>query len=482
MDQHTRINKLTTALASPFKTSGKFSWLVFVLFVAVNGLVLVNTILHDTEMGYDADDHLLYIMVLPERLPEPEDTREFFSPPLPYLFPSLFWQGCAALSGETTWQTYEFCRDDLAGKVAQIINFFLSIGLSFVLLKLSNLLRPDSRTFKISLLALLGVMTVYYKTFAQVRGEPYVAFFAVLALYFIARMLLQQAELSWRDGLGLGVVLGLLVISRQWGFSIIPALLILGLLVLLFQGRGSFGMLRALTVSAIVSFVVGGWFYLFLYSQHGTFTAFNMEGQEFSFANQPTKFYRNTGLGENLLFLKPTRKSFQNSLMPIFYSETWGDYWGFHVFIREKSALGAQGYSNRGEINPYLGRVNLLSLYPTLIYLAGILTGLINGLWLFRQSDPNWDRRLFYAFLTLFLVSASILYMYFLISYPELPDGSTIKATYMLHGLLILPILGAEFLEQVQKSNKWLYTIMVALVGAVWVHNLGAIITRYWQA
>lgn len=476
-----RIQKLTGALKSPFLTGGKFNWLIFFLFVAINALVLTNTILHDTEMGYDADDHLLYIQVLPGRLPGPEDTREFFSPPLPYFLPSLVWQGCASLSTEIDWRTYEFCRDDLAGKFAQVLNFFLSLGLTFTLLKLCDLLRPDSRTLKISVLMLLGVMTVYYKTFAQVRGEPYVAFFTVLALYLVAHMLVHRRELSWKNGIFLGIVIGLLVMSRQWGFTLIPALLGLGMILLLTERKASFSMLKALTVSAAISFLVGGWFYIFLYAEYGTFSAFNMKGQGFSFANQPYNFYRHTGLQNNRLFTEPTREAFPNEFIPIFYSEIWGDYWGYHVFIREKSYLGSLGYDNQAEINPYLGRVNLISLYPTMIYITGILTGLVNALFLLKRNDPQRDRHLFNAFLLLFLISSFVLYMYFLISYPEMIRGTTIKATYILQGLLVLPLLGAEFLEQIQLRSRSVYAIMVGLVGLVWVHNLGTIITKYTQ-
>src|SRR5262249_57814554 len=60
-----------------------------VLFVAVNGLVLANAIRHDPAVGYDANAHLRYITVLATaRLPDPRDTYEFFTPPLPYVVPA----------------------------------------------------------------------------------------------------------------------------------------------------------------------------------------------------------------------------------------------------------------------------------------------------------------------------------------------------------------------------------------------------------
>ena len=103
-------------------------------------------------------------------------------------------------------------------------------------------------------------------------------------------------------------------------------------------------------------------------------TTFNRKAQNFSFSNLPASFYRNTGLGNFLLFKSPTRKTFDNQFFPIFYSETWGDYWGYFVFVREKTLFGKAG--NQSEITPYLGHVNLASVFPSLLMLGGLLLGL----------------------------------------------------------------------------------------------------------
>jgi hypothetical protein len=36
-------------------------------------------VIHNPEMGYDAEDHLDYLITLPDRLPGPDDTRESFA-------------------------------------------------------------------------------------------------------------------------------------------------------------------------------------------------------------------------------------------------------------------------------------------------------------------------------------------------------------------------------------------------------------------
>ncbi len=470
----------TRRFLAPFKTAGNFDWLVIVLFLAINLIVLVNAVRHNPEMGYDAIDHLAYIQTLPDRLPGPEDTNEYFSAPLPYILPSLVNKACLANAGGLDEQSFETCRKT-AGKFSQGINVLLSLGATYLLLQICIQLRPGSRTLRFSTLALLGTLTVYYKTFAQVRGEPYVVLFTAWALYLLAKLLFNRETAGWKDGVGLGVILGLLILSRQWGFMLFPALGLVVLLVLALEKRQARGLVVAFTTSLIVAFLVGGWFYLYLYARYDTFLAFNEKSSGFSFANQPYEFYRHTGLDDFQLFREPTRRVFDNMLIPIFYSEMWGDYWGYMVFIRDKSYLGLLGYANQAEINPYLGRVNLVSLYPTLLFAAGLLTGALAGLHLLRAQAEQRSRALFYFGLTLFVLVSAVLYLYFLISYPFLETGTTIKATYLLHGLLVLTLLGAEFLEQIRSRWPRLYPVLLVLLLLVWAHNLPAMISRYFS-
>jgi hypothetical protein len=81
--------KLASSFRDLFLHNGKIDIILLAIFLVINLLVLTNSILQNPEMGYDAEDHLAYIQVLPFRLPNDQDTREFFSPPLPYFLPSF---------------------------------------------------------------------------------------------------------------------------------------------------------------------------------------------------------------------------------------------------------------------------------------------------------------------------------------------------------------------------------------------------------
>lgn len=469
----------TSRRSTIFHYQGKVDFLLLAIFVLVNGLVLINSILHNPEMGYDADDHLAYMQVLPYRLPYEDDTREFFSPPLPYFLPSLVDKACIALNhGKSEAYLFETCRK-AGGKAGQLINFGLSVGLTLLLLQVCELLRPGSRTFKLTALSLVGVMTVYYKTFSQLRGEPYVAFFTFWTLYLVAKILRERQGIAWQRGLLLGLSLGLLALSRQWGFMVFPAVGGLALLVWLRERGQGWPLLRAVLVSFVAAAMVCGWWYLNLLTDYDTLFAFNQDSPGFHFSNQPYGFYRHTELDDMDLFKTPTRRSFDNELIPIFYSEMWGDYWGYFIFIRDKSYLGVLGLANQEQVNPYLGRVNAVSVYPSLILMAGLGIGLFSLFKLWWAQGADRERALYDTFLLMIVGSTYLIYMFFLISFPDLAQGATIKATYVLHGLLVLPILGAEAIERLKLFRPLAYHLAMVLLGLVFLHNLPALITRY---
>lgn len=163
-------------------------------------------------------------------------------------------------------------------------------------------------------------MTVYYKTFAQVRGEPYVVFLTVLAIYYLSKMVHDRGQVTLTSGIGLGIILGLLSLSRQWGFMLMPAIFGLMGLVWIFDQKHRWQFVTSLSISFVVAFLVCGWFYLHLYFEHGSLLTFNRSPQAFSFSNQPPSFYRQSGLSNLMLFKSPTRPTFENQFFPILYS------------------------------------------------------------------------------------------------------------------------------------------------------------------
>jgi hypothetical protein len=434
----------------------------------INLLVAFNAVVHDPFIGYDADNHLDYVSVLAVRLPAKSDSLEYYSPPLPYFLPSLVFQLC-----ESNTITCKY----VAGKFAQGVNLLLSIAITVFLIKIADLIRPKDQHFKIATLLMFGVLTVHYKTFSQVRGEPYVAFFEVLSIYFVLKLAQTPETLTLKDGILPGICLGGLCLSRQFGFLLLPAIGCLAGLIVIRNKTLGLKYSGIILFSFFVAFLSSSWFYFHLNRTYGSFTSYAIRPRTFSFSNQPLSFYRNTGIGNFSLFRSPTRKTFNNELIPIFYSETWGDYWGYFVFRRE----GILAYkSNQAEVNPYLGRVNLVSLIPSLIFAGGMLFGLGSLRQSLISTESSFESRAFSFFVLIVLISLAG-YLWYLLTYTMIPKGATIKATYMIQIFMVIPFLAASFLEKIRATNSRLYFLSLGLILAVFVHNVPAMITHYWR-
>ncbi len=444
------------------------SRIILTIVIAINLLVATNALLHNPFIGYDAGFHLDYVSVAAVHLPTKLDSAEYYSPPLPYFLPSLLFQLCKS---DTITCKY------IAGKFAQGINLILSIVITIFLIKIAELIRPQNQHFKIATLLFFGLFTVYYKTFSQVRGEPYLAFFEVLSIYLVLKLGRTPETITLKDGVLLGISLGGLGLSRQWGFLLFPAIICIALLILIQNKTLGLKYGGTILLSFFIAFITCGWFYIYLNHTYGSFTAFEIQPRPFSFSNQPVSFYRSMGIKNLLLFRSPTRGRFDNQFIPIFYSDTWGDYWCYLTCVREVKPLGY--HSNRMRINPYLGKVNFAALLPSFILTVGMVLGLRSLIHSLRSRTLSFESQAF-AFLFLVVLISLSGYLWFVIKYPLLPRGTTIKATYMIQIFMALPFLAANFLENIRVTKPWIYRICITLILIVFVHNLPAMITRYW--
>ncbi len=442
--------------------------IILAIACIINSLVAINAVLHDPFIGYDADNHLDYVSVLAVHLPTKSDSLEYYSPPLPYFLPSLVFQLC-----ESNTITCKY----VAGKFAQGINLLLSIVITVFLIKTADLIRPKDQHFKIAILIMFGILTVYYKTFSQIRGEPYVAFFEVLSIYLVLKLAQTPEAVTPKDGILPGICLGGLCLSRQFGFLLFPAIGCLVVLIVIWKKTLGLKYGGVILCSFFVAFICCSWFYFHLNRTYGSFTPYAIRPRTFSFSNQPLSFYRNTGIGNSLLFRSPTRKTFNNQFIPIFYSETWGDYWGYFVFRREEIL---EYKSNQAAINPYLGNVNLVSLIPSFIFAIGMIFGLRSLMQSLNSTNSSFESRAFSFFVLIVLISLAG-YLWYLLRYTMIPKGATIKATYMIQIFMVLPFLAASFLEKIRETNSRLYFLCLASALAVFVHNLPAMITHYWR-
>ena len=475
-------SKFFRKLIEPFRSGEKFNIPLIVIFALMNGFVLVNSRLHAPWVGYDANAHLSYIRALSGfHLVTPSDSSEFFSPPLPYFLPALFY----AVTGKLI----------LAAKFAQLLNFFASVGLTYLLLKSCHLLR-STPYLKTGTLTFLAILPVYYKTFSFIRGEPYVAFFAMMIFYFSLKILVRN-RFTFRNIFFLGFAMGCAALSRQWGILLIPAVLLFGFWQLILYRNNRKQILKSLSIGLLISFIISGWFYFYLKYQYGSFRAFSGKpAATFSFHNQPSGFYFGTGDGK--LFSAPADSAFPNQFLPVFHSEVWGDYW--EVFVNYGKETNVTRFVNGYDLHPiyvrgeklpwidqsffrgpnYLGRVNFISLFPAGLALAALLFSLAQALrlgypGLFRNRRKEVQRLLI---LSIFFTFCG--YFWFLIMYPSHADGNTIKDSYVLQVFPFIALLVGNFLDVVKSRTRYGYQLLMSGLLLVFLHNIFAILTHYW--
>jgi hypothetical protein len=339
---------------------------------------------------------------------------------------------------------------------------------------MSQELRPGNRFYKISVLLVLANLTVYYKTFAQVRGEPYVVFFTILSIFLIYR-LLRSSRFSWKFVLSTGVSLGCLILSRQWGFFIYPAIGLLCAIIFARDHQRGRLMATQFIVSGVLSLLIGGLFYFHLYRDYGSFSAFNIEKPIYPSLQQAYGLLRKTHLSKFELFRQPIRPAFSGAILPILYSETWGDYWGYFTYIKPNSSYGVNGYSNSDSFVSYLGRVNLASVPMTLLLFGALIVGLLDILRFSRSAGLEKE---YLVFICLVMVTMLLGFSWFIYSY-VMASTKVLKATYMLQALVVLLFPAAELLEGIRTRHRIAYFVIISILAAVLIHNIPAMITRY---
>jgi len=471
---------LKTCLFTPFQSEKGHSKSVLALFLLINLIVLFNVIFHSPWVGYDAMEHIEYIEILSDlRFPTMAENGEYFSPPLPYVLPAML-----LATGKFS---LEFTL-----KIGQFSNFLLSIGLTFYLLKICDLIRPREAVFKSAVLIFLGISPVYYKSFAFIRGEPQIAFLAVLILYE-TMIVFYKGNANIKHILTLGILMGLCALARQWGFFLFPAV---GLFVFILGLREKHLVLfiKQLALVFLIAFLICSWFYIHLWVDYGSFTAFNRKPSEaFSLANQPPEFYFGRGWG--MLFKTPFREVFLNQMFPTLFADFWGDYWAyFNVYgknLENDAFIGGRLLlhhlkktapswleTNLPEILPYLGHVNLVSVIPSLIFVGGVLVNLFYLFQFIRSKTVKIDVVIFsLSGLILFVSIAG--YLWFLIQYPKPTKGDTIKATYMLQAVPFLALAAGELMYKIYRSARIAYSGILILLAVVFFHNFPVLISNY---
>lgn len=426
--------------------------------------ILIYNIFHYSPiLGYDAEAHFEYVnfvaMYLPEKfsLPLEDNTREYFSPPIGYLFPAVAQVVCRNVINSVNYMAD--CQP-LYAKATQIFQSILYIFTLFINLYTLKLFNKSKSLINVSYLILVSLLAVNYRTISMIRGEPYILFFMSIFLLLIYKAELNGFKINFKYISSLGIVIALLALSRQWAF-----LLFLPIILLAINPKFKFRQrhFKFWLISSCIGAAGSSWFYLNLFFNYGSFTTFNQSRTPFSFKNLPLDFFLPTLEQLTYLFSKPIRPYLDNNFLSILYADLWGDYWGYFTFTSRYLDIGrGQAY-----IGDYLGRVSLVSLFPTLlIFVFCTLT------------FKNFKESYFIKYLVISIFVSVFGYLVFTLSYPD-GGGDTIKASYIIQLFHLLVFMGSIYFYKLKSINLKVYNTIFTLLVIVYIHNFQTYLSHF---
>src|SRR4051812_9448894 len=279
-----------------------------VVFLVLLAIALANARAFPPGGGYDAVDHIEYADLLRHgHVPSEVGASEYYSPPAFYgIAAGLTWIGEQAGLGEPH-------------RVVLAFNVLVLAATAVLLLLLARELWPTRLVLHVAALAYPAFLPVTIKLGAMFHPEPLDLLAVTAGLYLTARGL-RRRRFSTREAIGLGVVLGLALLVRQFALYGVGAALLALLLARYW---------RAAAIAAAACALVAGPWYLrqaVTYSSPTGFGETSTQAQKSILARRPASFYVGTGLPDVLT--APWRPHYLNRAIPTTYSELWGDYFG----------------------------------------------------------------------------------------------------------------------------------------------------------
>ena len=439
-----------------------FSNSIFVLMSISTFFILIYNILHYAPiLGYDAEAHFSYVdylsRYLPKeiKLPNQDETREFFNPPIGYLFPSF-----AQLVCRNIIESNNLLADcqPVYGKATQVFQTILYVTTICINLFTLKLITKSKNIFNVEYLILISLLAVNYRTISMIRGETYILFFLSLFLLVILKAENRNYDLGLKQIIYSGFILACIALSRQWGF-----LLFIPLIVLLIYKNAKLNYLKFWSKSASIGALLSSWFYVGLYQKYGSFTAFNMEFKGFSLNNQNLSFYIPNFSQLEFLFTKPIRPNLNNQFISILYSDLWGDYWGYFTFTSRFLNDGR----NQLNIGDYLARVNIVSIITTFIILIFCYLA-------YKKNKSNF----IIQYVNLAWITSLVGYLIFTISYPN-TTGDTIKSIYIIQAFHLMVFLASIYFYELKRVNKKMHRGIIISLIVIYIHNFQSYLSHF---
>lgn len=418
-----------------------------------------NAFYYPVNAGYDAALHLTYAKIVSEelRLPTFIETRENYNPPLFYLISGL------VIRLNSYFFKLNFFQ---AAKIWQFINILLAITSIYLWIQIIRQLYPKSPNKNYHLLLFVFVLLsfpVWYKTIVMFSIETWYLFTSSLYLWFFIIKFIPKPNFINIIILSLILIVNLLTKLNAFTLLVVT---IIGLLGLVWIKRLVVKKLAVHFLLIIILVLSGsGWFYIGRSNQGIYGVGEGGEPDIPLLKRQPISFY--TDIPFTLMMTYPMRQNQPlNKLIPIFYSEFWGDFWNYFPQRRFKQSMSVVKQNRENSLPQRIKALvlqNQINLLPTVLMVMGLLFLIY---YLTKNIiHPNKTRLIQVILLTFFIVNW-LGFIFMLTKFPSW-KGDSIKASYMLSLMPIFAYLLMIGLEKFRSVKYLIIPLHIWLIAAV---------------
>ena len=422
-----------------------------------------NAHYYSPNAGYDAALHSNYAEIISNqrRIPDLSESREAYNPPLYYLISGNIVRTASIITGNdfvTSLKAWQYF-----GIILSLVSFYLWF-------KIFDNLHPNNKALSVMSILLLFSLPVFHKTVVMFSLELF--FFFLSSLFFYYWILIFQPKPNYKKLLALSSIVIVLLLTRM---SAVVHLItsIVGFVGLGLISKLSWKQVIKYTSVFMILVAIGtGWFYIGRRDKDIYGVGEGNEKQETPFfKRQPLSFYFDIPF--KFMMTHPIRLSQPiNQLIPVYYSDFWGDYWNYYP--QRRTGITTQDVrKDRLFTTPErvsrLALQNQINLLPTLVMIAGFVYFIVFSIKkTFSNPDSQW---LIYSFFVIFTLLTWAGFIVLLTKYPSW-KGDSIKPSYMIYILPILTYSLSVFIFKIIKPIKILFIPIVIWLAIASINNL----------
>lgn len=438
--------------------------LIFLMLAGV-GLLIHNLYFYKYLGGYNYLAHVNYAQILTSdwRFPSYEESYENYNPPLFYILTGM----TARVVGYFNQQDFYFNLN-----AYKVLEFIFSVASIYLWYRIIKRIRPGKHSFHLFFVLLVFSLPVFQKMVVMLNTEHLLMFFYSLIFWFFIEKF--YVKPSIKNTVILGLLTSLSLLTRISSLTLFLSLAA-GISSLYLVRKIDFKqMAKYLIVFILVIISLTSWFY-YGRRNEGIYKAGRVAEPSIPlWQRQPIEFY--TYIPFKFMMTYPFRlQKPLNHLIPIFYSDFWGDWWNYFSQRRygiSQEATRDDHYLTNNERVASLALQNRVNLVFTMIMMAGFAR------LIYITLKQFFTRRFGESFpIQAIFVSISILtwlgFMLMQVKYPNWKSDA-VKPSYMLNIIPIFIYAGLTFIFDVLRKVKFIYYPVL-----IWI-TLAACINLWW--